>query len=458
MNILTTNCFLKDFEDPNPYVRRLVIKTVCHIPCLHELAFQLLPLAFCDSSSYVRSTAASSCTLMINEDNLESKQSIIDKLYDMIRDPDPSVISSSLAALDVILSSEGGVVINARLFRYLVSRIVEFQEWHFATVSRVLKKYIPRSSDELLHFLNALDDNLSDSNPLIFTLASDLALFYISSLKENFSSDIIEQIAPQVKFLFNHCNDELLYEILESLHRYMKGHEKYFIPFYKLLFCRFSDPTFIKVKKLQIIIDLGNSSNVLEITEELLVYSSYSVKEVAVQSIKSFIKFLLLHPVSSSAVECFVQLMDIQHNSLNEEVLIAVCTSELEKRDDFKNVFLPAVSKRSSRVSSVHGKLALLKLIANHGKYIERSPYVIEDLLNDSENLENENIMMMIITASVKLFLLRPAEMQLLLGRILQISKQSENLLLRKQSTIYYHLLNDTSLSKKLLLTESEEF
>lgn len=30
LNILTTNCFLKDFEDPNPFVRRLVIKTVCH--------------------------------------------------------------------------------------------------------------------------------------------------------------------------------------------------------------------------------------------------------------------------------------------------------------------------------------------------------------------------------------------------------------------------------------------
>lgn len=457
MNILTTNCFLKDFEDPNPFVRRLVIKTVCHIPCLHDLAFELIPLALCDTNSYVRSTAVTSCTLIVNEENLESKQNIIDKLYDMIRDPDPTVVSSSLSVLDVILYSEGGVVINARLAKYLISRLSEFQEWHFATVCKVLKKYVPKSNEELIIILNALDENLSDLNPLIFTTASDLALFYTEvALKETFSSDIIEQISPQMKFLFCHGNDEVLWEILKMIQQYAIKHKRHFSLLYKFLFCRYSEPIFIKVQKLQIITDLGNSSNFSEVAEELLLNSCNCIKQIAVQSINSFIKFFLVHPVSSNVVESFAQLLDIQYNDLNEEILIALCSSKLEEREDFRHIFLPTISKISSNVFSEKGKLAFLKLIGNYGKYIERSPYVIEDLLNCSENVKNENIMMMIIIASVKLFLVRPAEMQLLLGRVLQLGEHSDNLLLRKQCAIYYHLLNDTALSNEILLAHSQ--
>lgn len=453
MNILTTNCFLKDFEDPNPYIRRLVIKTVCHIPCLQELAFQLIPLAFCDNSPYVRSTAVSSCTFIINDDNLESKQNIIDKLYDMIRDPDPYVVSTSLTVLDTILHSEGGIVINARLARYLLSRITEFQEWQFPTVCRVLNKYTPKSDDELLNILNALDENLLDSNPLIFTSASDLALFYTSAFKQNLSSDIIDQICPQIKFLISHSNDELLHEILNILQKYSSLYAGHFSPFYKLLFCRFSDPTFIKIKKFQIVVDLGTALNFNEVAEELFLYSFNSVKEVAVQGIRSFVKFVLRHPVSNNLIESFIHLLDIQYNNLNEETLIALCSADLKERGDFKQIFLPSISKISFNISSTEGKLALLKLIANYGQYIEKSPYVIENLVDDSENVENENIMMMIILASVNLFLVRPAEMQLLLGHILQLAENSNNLIIKKQSAIYFHLLADDSLRNKVMLT-----
>ncbi|KFM70579.1 AP-4 complex subunit beta-1, partial [Stegodyphus mimosarum] len=113
----------------------------------------------------------------------------------MIKDPEPQVIGSSLYALEEILQSEGGVIINRRIFLYLISRISDFQDWNFAVVCIVLKKRVPESEEELLYFLNAVDERLLHSNPAIFVTAADIALCYANHLEKKFSVDILKQIS-----------------------------------------------------------------------------------------------------------------------------------------------------------------------------------------------------------------------------------------------------------------------
>ncbi|CAL1270688.1 unnamed protein product [Larinioides sclopetarius] len=450
LNILATNSLLKDFQDPNPFIRRLVIKTICSIPCLFELAFQLLPQALCDNSSYVRCTAATACSLVITEYNVKENQDIIDKLYEMIRDPDPTVVCSSLSSLNEILHSDGGVVINSKIIFYLLSRVSEFQEWNVAVIYSVMRKYEPKNTDELLRFLNALDDKLHDRNPAIFSNAADLALYYIHQLKKDFSDDIIQQISPQLKLLLSHSNTETLASILEVIEIFVPKHKLVFISFYKLFFCRFCDTTIIKVKKLKILTELINSNNVVDIANELLLHCCDITKEVSHQAVHSFAAVIRKYPELKTQLNTFVSLMDIQYNNLSEDILNALSIIDLNGDSNIKDVVLAAVSKHADKVNNAESKLCLLKFIGRYGREIEDSPYVIERILNDEQNFENEKLMSFLLMTTVKLFLIRPEEMQLILGHVLQSFQKSSCLLLKKQASLYYSLLKDIPISKKV--------
>lgn len=451
LNILATNSLLKDFQDPNPFIRRLVIKTISHIPCLFELAFQLLPQSLCDGSAYVRTAAASASSLLINEDNVKENQDIIDKLYEMIRDPDPTVVCGSLAALNEILYSDGGVVINSKITFYLLSRISEFVDWNMSIIHMILKKYTPKNSSELLLVLNALDEKLLDENPAVFSLAADLALGYIQQLGKEFSSDIIRQIFPHLKYLLHSSSNEILSGVLELIEGYLPEHTDIFTPIYKLFFCRFCDSVTVKIQKLKILPHLIDAGNVLGVTEELLLHCCDAAQEVSRQAVHSFAEVIGTNSEVKNFIGTFVSLMDIDYNNVGEEVLNSLSKVNLNELSSMKHCVIATISAHADNISNLESKLSLLKFIANYGEDIEDSPYLIEKMISDEQNLENVRLMCTLLTTSVKLFLRRPGEMHMLLGYVLQSAKDSPCPLLRKQASIYYHILKDTSLAKSAL-------
>ena len=55
---------------------------------------------------------------------INTEQNFVDVLYQLLRDRDPQVVSNSISALDEILASEGGMVVNTKISLYLLSRLV----------------------------------------------------------------------------------------------------------------------------------------------------------------------------------------------------------------------------------------------------------------------------------------------------------------------------------------------
>jgi AP-4 complex subunit beta-1 len=54
---------------------------------------------------------------------------IIDTLYNMIKDPDAIVVQNVIAALNEIEASYGGIAVNSQMAIYLLNRLKEFNEF-----------------------------------------------------------------------------------------------------------------------------------------------------------------------------------------------------------------------------------------------------------------------------------------------------------------------------------------
>lgn len=124
--LLAINTLVKDCSDPNPLIRGFSLKTLTSIPHSFVLdhSLPLVRKGLEDSSVYVRRAAVLSCVSLYGVNSeLLLENGIVDKLYNAIRDSDSVVVVNSLLALDEILGTEGGVVINHNIAVYLLNKL-----------------------------------------------------------------------------------------------------------------------------------------------------------------------------------------------------------------------------------------------------------------------------------------------------------------------------------------------
>lgn len=93
---------LQDMKDNNPLIRALALRTISyvHVREFVEAAVPPLRALLRDTDPYVRKTAAFSVAKLYDHDrHLVENSDLIDRLNSMLRDENPTVVSSALAAL-----------------------------------------------------------------------------------------------------------------------------------------------------------------------------------------------------------------------------------------------------------------------------------------------------------------------------------------------------------------------
>ena len=89
-------------EDPNPLVRALALRTISYIHVREFVEATVSPLKglLKDPDAYVRKTATFCVAKLYDHDRrLVESSDLIDKRNSMLRDENPTVVSSALAAL-----------------------------------------------------------------------------------------------------------------------------------------------------------------------------------------------------------------------------------------------------------------------------------------------------------------------------------------------------------------------
>lgn len=456
VNILASNNLLNDISDPNPHLRKLATKTVCSISELKEQSLHMLPQVLGDSSTCVRKAAVLCCPQLLKYECLEANP-FIDLLYEMIKDCDNTVVASSLLAVNEVLTAQGGIIMNNKMIEYLINKLSTFEEWSLSPVCSIIKNYKPNCNEEVISFLNSLDDKLCERNPIVFIPVMELSLSFVHSKLEGFEKEIIEQVSVFLKLLLTSSNNETIHAVLELIEKLIPLHKELFSIEYKQFLCRFCDSPWIRVKKLLILAWIINENNCYEVCEELLSHCLDDFPEVRKQAVNSI--FSVLKVSFSLGVHCvkmLIHLMDLNYTDLIEEIINSFASLNPNEITEIMEYFLLAISDHYTKILSRNSKVALLWSIGNYGKIIEKSPYILENIFNDTKSDDDENVVGALLTASVKLFFTRPVEMQLLLGQIFQSAKQHHSLLVRRQASFYLKLLklNVNTASKVAIIDE----
>jgi AP-4 complex subunit beta-1 len=419
--VLTINTLTKDAGDQNPVVRGLALRSLCglRIPTLVDYIREPLKAGLQDRSPYVRRMAVMGCVkLFYFAPELVSSLNLVDILYRMLRDKDPQVVCNCLATLNEILASEGGVVVNRNITHYLLNRLKEFNEWGQCSVMEVLMRYTPSDEEEMIDMLNVLDDRLSHANSGVVMGAVRLFL-HLTQHSLDMHEDIHERVKNPLLTFLGSDSAELVYTCLQHMQMLLAKSPSLFQKEFKSFFCRYNDPPYLKLKKIEILTEIVCTETAKEVVEETGEYSTDVNVLVSRKSIEALGTMALKIPEhAQTCVVKLLSLLSLEVKHITSETLFAF-TKILRNYESMLEVVLPSLPKSVEDDVTDRGKAAYIWILGEFGDLIPGSPYTLETMASRVAE-EPSSVKLQLLTTGMKLFFKHPPECQETLGRLLE--------------------------------------
>nr|XP_061803579.1 AP-4 complex subunit beta-1-like [Nerophis lumbriciformis] len=441
LSLLVINTLRKDCQDPNPMVRSLALRNMTNLrlPSLMEYVEQPLTAGLRDRAACVRRVAVLGWAKLHKlQPNSEIDGAVVNELYSLLRDPDPVVMVNCLRALEEILKEEGGVAINKPIAHHLLNRLKECDVWGQSEVLKILQRYQPHSEDELFDILSLLDASLV--SPHTPVMAATLSLFLsLCSTLPAVSLAALERVRGPLLAACGSASREIRFTVLCHIQLLLRSVPGLMGAHYKRFFCGYAEPAYIKQRKMQVLVELVNDDNVAMLLDELKEYCTDVNTDTAQAAISAIGR--IGRSYSDRCLVILTGLLGLKQENITSAVvqtmrdLVWVCPQ-------CSDTVCNALEGCEEILHDSQGKQALLWLLGTYGDKVFSAPYTLEAFIDGVRCETSSAVKMELLTATLRLFLCRPAETQDMLGRLLHYGIEEEtDMCVRDQALLYYRLL-----------------
>ena len=272
--LMAINSFYKDCQSTNPTIRAYALRSLCsqRFNGAQEYLQQQILLQLNDYDPHVRKTAIMGVIKLYHTSpQFVDDNNLIDTLYNMLKDPIPSVVVNAVCALNEIMFEEGGMVINNKIIMHLLSKIEKFDDYGKAIILEVTSRYVPKNEEETFEIMNHLYTFLKQVRGS--TIQATIKIFLNFALNDpKLLDQVIEKIKGPLLTLMSSRDDdnEIKYVAVCHISQLVNmGANTHLEADYKRFFCQAKDPLYIQEKKLEIIVNLTNKENQTPILNEL---------------------------------------------------------------------------------------------------------------------------------------------------------------------------------------------
>lgn len=470
--ILAVNTFVQDTEDPNPLIRALAIRTMGCIRVNKMIDYMEIPLlrTLQDENPYVRKTAAICVAKLFNLNPAVCIElGFLDTLKKLVHDPNPMVISNALNGLYEIndLNVNGSLgdlnvlIIDYELVKNLLVCLNECTEWGRITILKCLNDFDCESQDQANHIIERVIPQLQHINPAIVLASIKTILKHFTLLQKASQALVLKKLLSPLVSLISNPIPEAQYVGLKNIRIILEKYPTILSKELRVFFIKYSDPLYLKLEKLDIMIRLANEHNFNLLLNELKEYSMEFEPSLISKAIRSI--GLLAIKLPSSIIKCInlvIELIDLKGDEIIINESINVLTMILRKypgKNDLITLVLPIVSNNISQISYQDQSYSnFIWLVGEYPNYFTSLNQLLSDVFVDFNEFSSA-IKLNWLNAVIKINL-NPAVKQdfskLLQQTLTEITENDDDIDLRDRAYIYWRLLssNEEKLSHDIIL------
>lgn len=457
--ILAVNSFVKDAKDPNPLIRALAIRTMSSIRVDEVTSYLCEPLraALKDEDPYVRKTAAVSVAKLFEIDpDLTEDQGFIEDLRELLQDGNAMVVANTVASLSEISEVNPRVfVLNEEIVNSLLTAINECTEWGQTFILDALVRYQPKDSHEAESIIDRVASRLSHANSAVVLSAVKIIIKFLDLVHDqDYVTMMCSKMSPALVTLLS-SEPEIQYIALRNMIFIMERLPEALRADIRTFFCRFDDPIFVKMEKLEMLMRLVSETNVDQVLTELREYASEVDVDFVRKSVRAIGRTAIKIPgAADKAVHVLVSLIKTKVSYVVQEAVVVIKDIFRKFPDDYESVIGPLCENLDS-LDEPDAKASLFWIIGEYADRIENAAEILETFV-DSFVEEPAQVQLQLLGAIVKLYLCFPDENQKLLEYVLKLATQEvDNPDLRDRAFVYWRLMiADADTAKNIVLAE----
>ncbi|OAQ79218.1 AP-1 complex subunit beta-1 [Purpureocillium lilacinum] len=382
--ILAVNTFVQDSEDPNPLIRALAIRTMGCIRVDKMVDYMEEPLrkTLRDESPYVRKTAAICVAKLFDlNPSMCIENGFLETLQEMIGDPNPMVVANSVQALAEISETAPetrALVITAATLKKLLMALNECTEWGRITILSTLADYQSSDAKESEHICERVTPQFQHVNPSVVLAAIKVVFTHMKALNPESVRSYLKKMpvtlvasAPEVQYVALRNIDLLLQAKPDILSKELR-----------VFFCKYNDPPYVKLQKLEIMVRIANEKNYEQLLAELKEYALEVDMDFVRRAVKAIGQVAI--KIESASAKCVQALEDLISTKVNYVVqeCVVVIKDILRKYPGYEGV-IPTLCQHIEDLDEPEARGALIWIVGEYAEKISNADQILEGFVED---------------------------------------------------------------------------
>ncbi|KAK0273650.1 beta-adaptin [Friedmanniomyces endolithicus] len=457
--ILAVNTFVQDSEDPNPLVRAIAIRTMGCIRVDKMVDYMEEPLrkTLKDESPYVRKTAAL-CVAKLFDLNpaLCIENGFLETLQEMIGDSNPMVVANSVTALAEITETAPetrALVVTSQTLKKLLLALNECTEWGRITILSTLADYRAQDTKEAEHVCERVSPQFQHVNPSVVLAAVKVVFIHMQHIEnQQLHATYLKKMSPPLVTLIS-SQPEVQYVALRNIDLLLQKQPGILEKEMRVFFCKYNDPPYLKLTKLEIMVRIANSTNADQLLAELKEYAMEVDMDFVRRAVRAIGQVAIkIEESAEKAVNVLLELINTKIGYVVQEVIIVI--KDIFRRYPGYEGIIPTLCQCIDELDEPNARGSLICIVGEYAEKISNAGDILAGFV-DGFNEEFTQTQLQILTAVVKLFLKKPDESQGLVQKVLQAATaESDNPDIRDRAYVYWRLLSsDPQVAKNIVLS-----
>ncbi|XP_058703252.1 AP-3 complex subunit beta-2 isoform X2 [Poecile atricapillus] len=436
--LLSISTFQRGLKDPNQLIRASALRVLSSIrvPIIVPIMMLAIKEAASDMSPYVRKTAAHAIPKLYSLDS-DQKDQLIEVIEKLLADKTTLVAGSVVMAFEEVCPERIDLI--HKNYRKLCNLLIDVEEWGQVVIINMLTRY-------------ARTQFLSPNQNVVMAVAQ--LYFHLAPKAE------VGVIAKAlVRLLRSHS--EVQYVVLQNVATMSIKRRGMFEPYLKSFYIRSTDPTQIKILKLEVLTNLANETNISTILREFQTYIRSMDKDFVAATIQAIGRCATnIGKVRDTCLNGLVQLLSNRDELVVAESVVVI-KKLLQMQPAQHSEIIKHMAKLTDNIQVPMARASILWLI---GEYCEHVPKIAPDVLRKmAKSFTNEEdiVKLQVINLAAKLYLTNSKQSKLLTQYVLNLAKYDQNYDIRDRARFIRQLIVPTEKSgalnkyaKKLFLAQ----
>ncbi|XP_053898885.1 AP-3 complex subunit beta-2 isoform X4 [Malaclemys terrapin pileata] len=495
--LLSISTFQRGLKDPNQLIRASALRVLSSIrvPIIVPIMMLAIKEAASDMSPYVRKTAAHAIPKLYSLDS-DQKDQLIEVIEKLLADKTTLVAGSVVMAFEEVCPERIDLI--HKNYRKLCNLLIDVEEWGQVVIINMLTRYArtqflsPNQNESLLEenpekaFYGSDEEDSKNDKPDAASLVKRkpyvmdpdhrLLLRNTKPLLQSRNAAVVMAVAqlyfhlaPKaevgviakalVRLLRSHS--EVQWVVLQNVATMSIKRRGMFEPYLKSFYIRSTDPTQIKILKLEVLTNLANETNISTILREFQTYIRSMDKDFVAATIQAIGRCATnIGKVRDTCLNGLVQLLSNRDELVVAESVVVI-KKLLQMQPSQHSEIIKHMAKLTDNIQVPMARASILWLI---GEYCEHVPKIAPDVLRKmakSFTSEEDIVKLQVINLAAKLYLTNSKQSKLLTQYVLNLAKYDQNYDIRDRARFIRQLIVPTEKSgalnkyaKKLFLAQ----